>query len=398
MACPDTEDAGLLDRPAGGPRGRWGSRSTAAAALSVMLASAAAVGTVTCFGRRGAAQASIAGLISEAKEEEAKSITQVVPVPQTAYVLEHSIAKDKVSFTAVRNMGALVTSFRLNGKDLILAEPSVESGMQGSTFWPSPQSLWSWPPPPTIGGGWEWNGDDGRAAQGGGSYDAQANDAKKEVVFTSQPDPKLGIRVKKRFSIDEERKAVVLRYIIERVGGSNGTNSSKTMKLAAWEKTNVPKGAFIFWRHGKSEKITRIDNVADKHERHAKKTLTPDGDVFAFDHSADDVHSNGTKIVTNTTSNFIASVLDKTLFVKVFQSVPMNQAAPGEGDVAVFARPGFASMETQGAYQEISEGKPLSYVVCWYARSLPPDAKAVKGDKALMAAVDSIVKTGCPKK
>merc|ERR1740129_2271919 len=165
----------------------------------------------------------MAGLISESDagkdaKADAASITHIAPVPQTTYVLEHSVGSDKVSFTAVRTMGALITSFKLNDQDLILSEPSAESGMQGTTFWPSPQSMWSWPPPPTLSGGWEYDGDAGRMAQGGGCYDAEANDAKKEVVFTSQPDPKLGIRVKKKFSVDPDLKAIVLKYTMEFVG------------------------------------------------------------------------------------------------------------------------------------------------------------------------------------
>jgi len=388
MAALGDEDVGLLEEAADVPRPPRGSRAGAALAVLSGLLLSAAVAVVAQHGRTAAA-ASVGSLIGEAKKGSASStIERVVPVPQTAYVLEYEVSsKDKVSFTAVRSMGALITSFRLNDVELILETPSVESGMQGSTFWPSPQSLWSWPPPPSISGGWEWDGDNGRAAEGGGIYDAQVDDEKSELLFTSQPDPKLGIRVKKSFVVDSERKAMVLRYTMEM------TDSSKTVKVAPWEKTNVPKGAFIFWQHGESEGIDRYDNMS----KPVKSAVEVKGDLFTFDHNKEKINDGGTKIATNTTSNWIASVREKTLFVKVFQSVPEGGAAPGEGDLAVFARPGFASLENQGAYKEVSEEKPLVYVVCWYARPLPPGAEGAKGNKKLMDAVDEVVKLGCPK-
>uniref|UniRef100_A0A7S0FHQ3 Uncharacterized protein n=1 Tax=Pyrodinium bahamense TaxID=73915 RepID=A0A7S0FHQ3_9DINO len=333
------------------------------------------------------ADADVAGLITEAASQP---ISRIVPVPQTAYVLGFPVSDtDKVTFTAIRTMGAMIAGFRLNDVHLILETPSIESGMQGSTFWPSPQSAWNWPPPPTISGGGEFDGKQGRAAEGGGSYDVQVDEDKQEVLFTSQPDPKLGVRVTKRFTVDQDRKAMVLRYTMESVNGS------KPIKLAPWEKTNVRKGAFIFWQHGKSEAIYRTDDV---YKPGKKKALAVDGDTFAFDHGKENVHVNGTKIIANTTSSWIACVQGQTLFVKVFQSVPANQVAPGEGDMAVFARPSFASMENQGAFQEISKGKASVYVVCWYARPLPAGAKPLKDDKPLMDAVASIVKLGCPDK
>mmetsp|Transcript_24878 Transcript_24878/g.78400 ORF Transcript_24878/g.78400 Transcript_24878/m.78400 type:complete len:391 (-) Transcript_24878:214-1386(-) len=390
MARPGAEEAGLLEEgvATGSPQARR--RPRAAVVVAAALLATAAVGAAArALHARHAAAADVAALVSEAAAEKgAAPITHIVAVPQTAYVLELA-SGGKTVLTAVRNMGALVTSFTLNGEDLILNEPSKESGMQGSTFWPSPQSTWSWPPPPTISGGWEFDGGSGRAAQGGGSYDAQANDAKKEVTFTSQPDEKLGIVVKKSFSVDEDRKAMVMRYTMEL------TNGSKPIKLAPWEKTNLPKGSFIFWKHGKSEQIERSDNMAFKP---TKKTTTPKGDVFAYDHAKEGAHVNGTKIAANTTSNWVGSVVGKSLFVKVFQAVPAGATAPGEGDLAVFSRPGFTSIENQGAYGEITAEKPSVYVVCWYARPLPDGAAAKADDKKLMDAVDSILKLGCPKK
>jgi hypothetical protein len=266
--------------------------------------------------------------------------------------------------------------------------------MQGSTFWLSPQSLFSggkppfWPPPPTISGGTEGDGETGRFAEGGGTYDVQVDDAKQSVVLTSQPDPDLGVKVVKNISCDTERKAMVIRYTME--AAEKGVN----VRLAGWEKTNLPAGALIFWDHGKAEKVTRIDNMENK----TSKTLDVEGDTFYFDHWSDDVHEGGTKIASNTTSSWIAAVRDDLMLVKVFQSVPLDEVAPGEGDVAVFARPSFSSIENQGVYRAIKKGKPSVYVVCWYARKLPEGAEAKKDDEKMMGAVRELAELGCPKK
>ena len=328
---------------------------------------------------------------AEKAGKAAPEIEQTLAIPQSAYVL-HCPASDKdtTEMTMVRTMGGLIAAFKLNGEDVILDEPSPESGMQGSTFWPSPQSLFNggkgWPPPPTISGGWEWDGNTGRSAEDGGTYDVQVDDANQKVTMTSKPDPTLkGLSVTKEISCDSDRKAMVIRYTMK---------TEKLLKVAPWEKTNLPAGALIFWHHGSSEKVLRADDM-----NHPKtKTAKADGDTFYFDHANDDVDKNGTKISANTSTTFMAAVRQGKLFVKVFQKVPADKAAPGEGDLAVFARPSFTSLENQGPFEEVKPNEPSVYVVCWYARTLAQGAKPKKGDQMLMEAVNAVAERGCPEK
>jgi len=415
----DAEHDGLIDESPPRSRSGRGRRFAAAAATTVVLLlllaatvmplraawtphGAAARGSEPGV-RHGAARFSgPSGLVSKQEEDgdaeadaEAdadnteSTIEQVAAIPQTVYVLDCPASDDDTtSMTLVRTMGGLIAAFKLNGKSIILEEPSPESGMQGSTFWPSPQSLFDWPPPPTISGGTEADGETGRSAEGGGTYDVQVDDAKLSVVLTSQPDPDLGVRVVKNVSCDTERQAMVVRYTMEKV------DTATNLSLAGWEKTNLPAGALIFWDHGDAETVTRIDDMSNK----TSQTLDVDGDTFYFDHSNDDVHEGGTKIASNTTSSWIAAVRDDIMFVKVFKSVPLDKVAPGEGDVAVFARPSFSSIENQGAYGAVKKGKPSVYVVCWYARKLPDGAQAAKGDETMLDAVREVAKLGCPEK
>ena len=66
-----------------------------------------------------------------------------------------------------------------------------EDNNWGSTFWPSPQSDWSWPPPAEIDPG---------------AYTAQVSEG--SLLVSSAMAPGLGLAVSKRFSVDVSRGAV----------------------------------------------------------------------------------------------------------------------------------------------------------------------------------------------
>mmetsp|Transcript_116251 Transcript_116251/g.329427 ORF Transcript_116251/g.329427 Transcript_116251/m.329427 type:complete len:95 (-) Transcript_116251:139-423(-) len=92
----------------------------------------------------------------------------------------------------------------------------------------------------------------------------------------------------------------------------------------------------------------------------------------------------------------MAHATNETLFVKVFPSVEAGDVAPNEGNIAYFARPTFASLESQGPYTAATKDSPITYVVCWFVRPLPEGAAAIKGDEKLLAEVTKIAKLGCP--
>jgi len=49
-------------------------------------------------------------------------------------------------FKVNADYGARITSFTINGTEILY----TSGDMSGSTFWPSPQSEWNWPPPEPL--------------------------------------------------------------------------------------------------------------------------------------------------------------------------------------------------------------------------------------------------------
>merc|ERR1712039_224480 len=235
----------------------------------------------------------------------------------------------------------------------------------GSTFWPSPQSAWGWPPPQVI-------------AKDTYEYDNASSDTK--VILTSQPDESTGIQVKKEFSLDTEGKRIILKYMLE------GLNETE-VNYAGWEKTSVPPGGLTFWKAGKR---------APLHPMFTLPIITEEDGIAYIDHANANITDDGVKVMSNTTSKYIAHATNTTLFMKVFQSVDEDEVAPGEGNVEYFATTQVSWLENQGPYMPTKKGSPVTYVVCWYIRPLPDGAVAVKGNEALLDLVSSIEKLGCP--
>ena len=53
------------------------------------------------------------------------------------------------TFECIADKGGLITAWKLDGRNVLLATADSDS-LDGSTFWPSPQSDWDWPPPHAI--------------------------------------------------------------------------------------------------------------------------------------------------------------------------------------------------------------------------------------------------------
>merc|ERR1719356_2206646 len=64
------------------------------------------------------------------------------------YVLEWESDWGGVStFESVAESGGRPVALKYNETNVILEVPTGPSNVWGSSFWPSPQSLWGWPPP-----------------------------------------------------------------------------------------------------------------------------------------------------------------------------------------------------------------------------------------------------------
>jgi len=271
-----------------------------------------------------------------------------------------SVNGTNITFGHTPERGGRITSLKLDGTPIL-----VEG--KGSTFWPAPKSSWveSWPPPASIAEG---------------TYYVNETNDTGTVLMTSQPDEDDVVQVQKSFTLDTESERVVLRYTV------TGLNETE-VKKAGWEVTFVPAGGLSFWKTGPPAPV---------YGGFGTPLMEEIGGVTYVDHSDANITEDGAKVSMKSPGTWMAHATNETLFVKVFPSVEAGDVAPNEGNIAYFARPTFASLESQGPYTAATKDSPITYVVCWFVRPLPEGAAAIKGDEKLLAEVTKIAKLGCP--
>jgi hypothetical protein len=240
--------------------------------------------------------------------------------------------------------GARVISLRWDGLE-VLSGPDVDADNYGSTFWTSPQSDWTWPPPEEI--------DRAPYAM------AAATDV---LTFTGPESPALGVRVTKRFRVDRAKGAFSLEYGLHNVG-------AEPRAYAPWEVTRVPAGGLtLVPGRPSSGPLPLEEREGACWYRHA-----PGAPVV------------GQKAFTGGQGGLLAHVHNRLLFVKRFAPVPPEAQAPGEAAVEIYACPRYVELEVQGPYARIEPGDSASWMVTWYLRKLPDHIVVSPGSLGLSA-------------
>lgn len=229
---------------------------------------------------------------------------------------------------------------------------------QGSTFWPSPQDEWGWPPSTQL------DNDD---------YAAEISD--NSIVMQGEIDPASKLSFKKTFTANSTEKSVLLEYEIL------NTRESDSYSVAGWEVTRVPTaGGLSFFPKGDGEVF---GNFADYTEE--------SGGIVWYD--ADNSDPSGRKFFCDGSEGWFAHVnRNGCLFVKTFDDVPENDMAPGEAEIEFWhASPSsYIELENQSEYVPIPAGGTLTYTVKWTARELPGDLDATEGSTDLVEYVRNI--------
>ena len=199
----------------------------------------------------------------------------------------------------------------------------------GSTFWTSPQREWNWPPVSEF---------DKQP------YTVEQNDG--AIVMTSQPSSRLGLQVSKKFTTDEQRKAIVITYSIKNV-------TDTIRSVAPWEITRVPNSGLIFFDASK-ESISPANLLPFQFAHHAAW------------YQADATNEN--RKINADGKGWLAYANNGLLLVKQFTDLDASQPAPGEAEVQVYVNRGttYIELESQGAYTALHPGQQLSWTVCWY--------------------------------
>ena len=257
-------------------------------------------------------------------------------------------------------IGGRITRFSLAGEN-ILTGPEVVAGgegtlpnMYGSTFWTSPQSAWGWPPEVALDSAAQ------RATLAGGVLE-----------LASDPGETTGYSVTKRFWTDATRDVVTIEYSIQ--------NQSASLPAAPWEISRVPKEGLVFFAAAapplqqSSLPSSLVDGIA-----WVDIALAPGEDSKLFQDGAE---------------GWLAYVYRDLVFIKTFDDLPANAAAPEEAEIEVFVngKYDYVEIEQQGPYALPAAGAATSWRVSWRLERLPAGMAARVGSAELVAWVRSRV-------
>lgn len=243
--------------------------------------------------------------------------------------------------------GGRITSLQVGDTELLSA---VDASNYGSTFWPSPQAAWNWPPPAAID-----------------NMTYAATIADPSITLTGGIDPVTQVSVTKKFTADVTREAVDIAYTI--------TNHAATAaSWAPWEITRVSATGLVFWPSGGAP-FKGTQALLDAQDI---------GGTTWVDASAT---AGEAKLLADGSGGWLAQVTGRALLLKTFPDQPATAAAPQEAEVEVYVNPThtYVEMENQGAYQPIPAGGTVTWTVRWYARALPSSADTSMGSADLPA-------------
>ena len=265
------------------------------------------------------------------------------------------------------NIGGRITAFLVDGQN-ILTDATVDSFNWGSTFWPSPQSDWNWPPPATIDNE---------------PYTATLEGHGLKMVSKKSP---AGLVITKRISGDLHEGCFLLEYTI-----TNG--SGKALKVAPWEITRVKTGGMAFFPMGAG--ILRGGLIPLTHEKDS---------IIWFVYREEGLPSKGDRqLYSDGSEGWLAALNGRTILVKQFPDIPLEKAAPKEGEVELYASPltkgdgpvetrGYVEIEHQGAFQILAPGASSSWQVTWRVRQIPDSIDIKAGSPELVNFVRRLVK------
>lgn len=251
--------------------------------------------------------------------------------------------------------------FTLEGKN-VLAGPELLPDAFGTTFWPSPQSDWTWPPPTAL---------DGKP------YSAELEGS--VLVLKSEVEPKLGLSVLKRYRLDTARRSVEVAYTLINAG-------DRPRKVAPWEIHRVPAAGGLSF-YPSAQKLYPQSTL----KLNAWSPIT----WFVHDQNRE---PKSVKSFADGAEGWLAYAADGLLLVKTFSDTPEAAHAPGEGEIEIYADYDVSSklhryveLEQQGPYVEIPAGGETTWNVRWFLRKLPPTIAVKAGNQELVGFVRGVI-------
>ena len=264
------------------------------------------------------------------------------------YVLEFG----GLAFEIDPKVGGRILKCQIDGQNF-LTGPDVDPLNYGSTFWPSPQQRWNWPPVPEI--------------------DSHAYTAVVEgdtLVLTSPVGERAKVEVTKRFTARVSEGALDVEYELT-------NRDTAAASWAPWEITRVPAKGLTFFPTGAKTVNTQLP----------VRTM---GDTTWYQHDPATV-GMGQKYSADGTGGWLAHVAGDKLLLKSFPDIePAMQAPAPEAEIAIYAAPGYVELEPQGPYGALMPGASVRWTVRWYLRKLPADLMVSVGSAPLLSFAQTI--------
>jgi len=259
--------------------------------------------------------------------------------------------------------GGRVSSFIVEGKEMLYTDTSSGNNNWGSTFWPAPQSVWGWPPPDTLD-----------------KLPYKSLHVANSLMVTSMPTHgKTYCIFEKIFMLDEIDRSVTITYSIKNI-------SHKEIKLAPWQITRIPSGGLTFFPTG---------------ETPSKGMLLPllkvRNDISWFDYDSTFVSKNPDavpKLFSDGAKGWLAHVTnDGYLLLFKFKDTPPSMKAAGEDEIEFYTNPNmtYTELEPLGPCTKIEPKTSFRWSVKWYARKLPKNVEVKIGSKSLLKYVNVLV-------
>ena len=211
--------------------------------------------------------------------EPTPAVATITASGDSAYVLSYGGLSAMIDYLH----GGRLEVLSLNGQNM-LSGKSVNTTNWGTSFWPSPQSAWGWPPSNQLD-----------------VYSYTVVQSTSPITIQSQKDPTLGYVFTKSYSINTADTALVITYSIY-----NDTTISNS--VAPWEISRVASGGLTFYPSGSETKTGAL------------APLTKDSIGYTwFSYDTATIPTTGTpKLLADAASGWLAQVSSGLLMVKIF--------------------------------------------------------------------------------
>jgi hypothetical protein len=262
------------------------------------------------------------------------------------------------TMTISPKVGGRIASYKLGDYEFLIAK-NIQPRTYGATFWPSPQSVWNWPPPAVL---------DNKP------YQSEVNGNLIKAV--SGKDTTRGFQFIKEFTPGNNNKVDITYSIIN--------ISDDIKKVAPWEISRIHKGGLIFFPAGETP-VTR---------KSFEMTPTETIDGIVWHQSTKEILSGDRLSVSDGSEGWMAFAIDGKLLIKKFEDIKPANFAPNEAEVSIYVsgNTDYIEIELQGKYESINPGNKTVWHVEWLSAEIPANVKIEKGSKELVEFVRGIVK------